>query len=49
MGGQLSDLKPNDKLVFNYDEVNGVNIVNRIATAPEPKPETTSVQPGMYP
>ena len=31
--GQLSDLKPNDKLVFNYDEVNGVNVVNRIAPA----------------
>ncbi len=27
---QLSDLKPNDALVFNYDEINGVNIVNRI-------------------
>jgi len=31
--GQLSDLKPNDKLVFNYDEINGVNVVNRIAPA----------------
>jgi Cu/Ag efflux protein CusF len=30
-GGRLSDLKPDDKLVFNYDEINGVNIVNRIA------------------
>jgi hypothetical protein len=29
--GQLGDLKPNDKLVFSYDEINGVNIVNRIA------------------
>lgn len=33
--GQLSDLKPEDKLVFNYDEVNGVNVVNRIALAKE--------------
>jgi hypothetical protein len=33
--GQLSDLKPNDKLVFSYDEINGVNVVNRIAPAPE--------------
>jgi Cu/Ag efflux protein CusF len=36
--GQLSDLKPNDKLIFSYDEVNGINVVNRIAnakTAPE--------------
>jgi hypothetical protein len=32
-GGRLSDLKPDDKLVFNYDEINGVNIVNRIAPA----------------
>ena len=31
--GQLSDLKPNDKLVFSYDEINGVNVVNRIAPA----------------
>lgn len=32
-GGQLSDLKPDDKLVLNYDEINGVNVVNRIAPA----------------
>ena len=32
-GGQLSDLRPDDKLVFSYDEVNGVNVVNRIAPA----------------
>ena len=31
--GQLGDLKPNDKLVFNYDEINGVNVVNRITPA----------------
>ena len=31
--GQLSDLKPDDKLVFSYDEINGVNVVNRIAPA----------------
>jgi hypothetical protein len=29
--GHLADLKPNDRLVFNYDEINGVNVVNRIA------------------
>jgi hypothetical protein len=28
---RLSDLKPEDKLVFSYDEINGVNVVNRIA------------------
>lgn len=31
--GHLSDLKPNEKLVFSYDEINGVNVVNRIAPA----------------
>ena len=31
--GQLSDLKPDEKLVFNYDEINGINVVNRIAPA----------------
>jgi hypothetical protein len=37
--GQLSDLKPNDELIFSYDEVNGIDVVNRIANAkaaPEP-------------
>jgi hypothetical protein len=29
--GQLSDLKPDDHLIFSYDEVNGINVVNRIA------------------
>ena len=32
--GQLTDLKPDERLVFSYDEVNGVNVVNRIASAP---------------
>jgi hypothetical protein len=31
--GRLSDLKPTDKFVFSYDEINGVNVVNRIAPA----------------
>jgi hypothetical protein len=31
--GRLSNLKPTDKLVFSYDEINGVNVVNRIAPA----------------
>jgi Cu/Ag efflux protein CusF len=40
---RLSDLKLGDKLVFSYDDVNGVNIVNRIATAePTPEPPTTA-------
>jgi len=29
--GQLGDLKPNDQLVFTYDTINGINVVNRIA------------------
>ncbi|MGH7975077.1 MAG: hypothetical protein ACREDS_14900 [Limisphaerales bacterium] len=37
-GGQLSDLKPDEELVFSYDVVDGINVVNRIAatkTAPQ--------------
>lgn len=33
--GKLSDLKPNDRLVFEYDEIDGVNVVNRIAPVTE--------------
>lgn len=31
--GHLADLRLNEKLVFSYDEINGVNVVNRIAPA----------------
>ena len=31
---RLNDLKPDDKLTFSYDEINGVNVVNRIGTTP---------------
>jgi hypothetical protein len=31
--GQPADLKLSANLVFDYDEINGVNIVNRIAPA----------------
>ncbi len=31
--GKLTDLQPGENLTFSYDEVNGVNIVNRIAPA----------------
>jgi predicted RNA-binding protein len=34
-GGRLSDLKPDEKLVFTYDDISGVNVVNRIAPAKE--------------
>lgn len=29
--GRLADLRPEEKVVFNYDDINGVNVVNRIA------------------
>ena len=46
VNGQLADLKPNDKLVFSYDEINGVNVVNRIAPAgTAQQSETTAAQP----
>jgi hypothetical protein len=45
MGGQLSDLMPNEKLVISYEDIDGVNIVNRIATAPAPQTETTMTSP----
>jgi Cu/Ag efflux protein CusF len=31
INGRLADLKLNDKLVFSYEEINGVNVANRIA------------------
>ena len=31
--GRLADLKPDDRLTFSYDNVNGVNVANRIAPA----------------
>lgn len=34
--GELHDLKPGDDLAFSYDVVNGVNVVNRIATVDSP-------------
>jgi Cu/Ag efflux protein CusF len=46
--GRLEDLKPNDKLVFNYDNINGVNVVNRIAPTPETPaaPNSAMTAPG---
>jgi Cu/Ag efflux protein CusF len=47
--GQMRDLKPGDELVFSYDEVNGVNVVNRIARAEgpveAPPPALSSIKP----
>jgi Cu/Ag efflux protein CusF len=51
--GHLSDLKPNDKLVFNYDEINGINVVDRIGPAapegPRNPPLVTSSPMGNAP
>ncbi|MBU6410578.1 MAG: hypothetical protein KGR98_09335 [Verrucomicrobia bacterium] len=41
-GGTLSDLQPGRDFTFNYDEVNGVDIVNRIASASAQQAETTA-------
>jgi len=43
--GKLTDLQPGENLTFNYDSVNGVNIVNRIAPAgAAPAAATTAMQ-----
>ena len=44
INGRLADLKPNDKLVFSYDEINGVNVANRIALVG--RPQTTETPQG---
>jgi hypothetical protein len=41
MGGSLSDLRPGEKLVFSYDDVDGVNVVNRIANSEETQEPNT--------
>ena len=41
----MSDLKPNDKLIFNYDEINGVNVVNRITPAAAPATGVVTTEP----
>jgi len=51
LDGRLSDLRPTDKLLFSYDEIKGVNVVNRIATTPKtPQSGTTAAnQPQEQP
>jgi hypothetical protein len=41
--GHLADLRPDEKLAFSYDEINGVNVVNRIAPADEQQKEANPV------
>jgi Cu/Ag efflux protein CusF len=42
--GQLRDLKPGDKLTFSYDEVDGINVANRIGGAETPSEAKTAQQ-----
>ena len=45
--GKLGQLQPDERLLFNYDSINGVNVVNRIAPAPpEPRNSLSSTTPG---
>jgi Cu/Ag efflux protein CusF len=44
--GKLSDLKPKDRLIFSYNDINGIHVVDRIAPAgTPPASETTATQP----
>ncbi len=40
--GRMRDLRPGEKLMFNYDEVNGVSVVTRIAPVETPAPAMTA-------
>jgi bacillopeptidase F (M6 metalloprotease family) len=41
---ELRDLKPGDKLTFSYNDVNGVNVAIRVASATESS-ETATTEP----
>ena len=41
-GGHLNDLKPDDNLVCSYDEIHGVNVVNRIGLVTESLPKSVA-------
>ena len=41
-GASLSDIKLGEKLEFDYTDVNGINIVNRISSSPQPEPRMTA-------
>jgi len=45
--GKLAELKPNDRLLFSYDEINGVNVVNRIGPANMPANSVAGNAPAM--
>jgi hypothetical protein len=40
--GKLTDLRPGENLTFSYNDINGVNIVNRIAPAKESPPNSVA-------
>ena len=40
----MSDLRPGEKLTFSYDEINGVNVANRIATVGGESAEPTTAE-----
>jgi len=43
--GHLDDLRPDERLTISYDEINGVNVANRIAPA-QNHPESVAVNSG---
>jgi predicted RNA-binding protein len=43
--GKLSDLKPKDKLIFNYDEIDGINVVSRIAPSESSPKDVVAGEP----
>jgi Cu/Ag efflux protein CusF len=43
--GTLSELRPDERLVFNYEQLNGVNVVNRIAPAPAQSQANSTLTP----
>jgi len=47
--GRLSDLRPDERLTFSYDEIHGVNVVNRIGVGDhEANPVASGSAPEVY-
>lgn len=44
--GSLADLRPDEKLTFSYDEIHGINVVNRIAPADTKSSTVAANSPG---
>ena len=45
MNAPLNDVRLGERLEFSYDDVNGINVANRIATAPAESETTSSSMP----